>query len=228
MTATPTLSRAEVELPAPPPDPVARGTADRPARSRHGLLRRLRTVRLGGGDLEPVRQFVLLAPADRRVHPRPRHPAPRHLLVHCSGNVVGRAVVARRSHLRRPVPVVRRVRRSFLRRRRRRRYRPPRIPPGVAVGAGPRGGLWHHARGARGDLHALVGAAAVDRRALPPGAALGRRGAGQLRGPAPDRRAARALLAVGERARQLRARIRVPGAAPARTLGRRPSAVGRA
>ena len=89
-------------------------------------------------------------------------------------------------------------------------------------------GLRDHARRTRRDLHALVGAPAPDRRALLPGPALDRRGARQLRRSPSAHRAAGAVLAVGERARQLRARLRLPGAAPARALGRRPPAVGRA
>ena len=55
-----------------------------------------------------------------------------------------------------------------------------------------------------GDLHRLVGAAAADRRALPPRAALDRRGARQLRRPPPAGRRAGADVAVGEHARHVR------------------------
>ena len=104
MTATPTLERADRSRPPPTPRPGRGAGADASARPRTGLglgvHRVLRRVRLGDRHRQAVRQLVLLAPADRRVHPRPRHPAPRRVLVHRAGHEVGRAVVARRGHVR--------------------------------------------------------------------------------------------------------------------------------
>ena len=141
MTATPDRSTrpSDGRDRRAPSAPDRRAAPRRTAPASAGLHRVLRRVRLGGRDLEPVRQLVLLAPAHRRVHPRPRHPAPRRLLVHRARHAVGRAVVARRGHLRRARTA------SFgafgvrlLRRRRRCRHRHARVPPRAAARARPR------------------------------------------------------------------------------------------
>ena len=53
-----------------------------------------------GRDPTAHRQLVLLAPAHRALHARPRGPARRRLLVHGAGHPLGRAVVAGRARVR--------------------------------------------------------------------------------------------------------------------------------
>ena len=228
MTATPTLER--------PVDGRAAGCRRADAaparrarlRPRLGVHRVLRRVRLGDRPGEADRQLVLLAPADRRVHPRPRHPAPRRVLVHRARHQVGGAVVARRGDVR--------VARTA-------------AWAGSASGCSsvwsvPASGssptAWRSGSSATGSCACGLTAAALagiytvwserpllDRRALPARAALGRRGPRQHRRAPPAGGRPGADVAVGEHARHLRARLRVPRPAPPRPLARRATAVGR-
>ena len=191
-----------------------------------GVHRVLRGVRLGDRHRQALRQLVLLAPEDGGVHPRPRDPAPRRVLVHRAGHEVDRAVVAGRGGLRARRPRVRRQRHPALRRPGRRGHRHPDVPPGVAPRARPRGRVRPHRRGPGRHLHGVVGAAAADRRALPARAAVGGRGARQPGGSSSARRDPGADVAVGQHPRHLRARLRLPRPAPARPLGRRAPTLG--
>ena len=72
----------------------------RRAGPRARVQRAVRARRLVGRHPAAERQLVLLAPADRAVHARPRGAPRRHVLVHDARHPLGRAVVAGRARLR--------------------------------------------------------------------------------------------------------------------------------
>ena len=160
-----------------------------------------------------------------RLHPRPRHPAPRPVLVHRAGREVGRAVVARRAALRRRQPRRRRVRAAAARRRRRVRRSAAtlfRIALHVAndrvrarrlalLTSRALLNVWSERPLMLGILAMLVLVFIVE---FPD--ALDR-------APPADRAAGRDV-AVGERARHVRDRLRLPRAASDRARARGPSA----
>ena len=239
MSATPTLTRtprpsvaervaARNRVRHRSSELASRATCASRRRARHRAHRAGRAVRVGRGGRPALRQLVLLAPPDGGVDPRPRHrPAPRHLLVHCAGHEVGRTVLARRADLRRAQPRVRRVRDPRVRRPRRSRRRGARVPPRPAALPEHPAFVRDQRRRAGVRLRALVGASARARTALPPRAPVGRRGPRLARRPARDDRDTGTDVALGQRPRVVRTRVRVPRVAPRRSVGGRLTTVAR-
>ena len=139
---------------------------------------------------------------------------------------MGRAVVARRAPLRRARPRRRAIRDSTVGRGRRRGHRCAHVPHRAAPQWRPHAGRTVGRRRVGRALHAVVGASAPARRALPPPSCVAGRGAGLADRPSPDAGAADRDVALGERAWLVRAGVRVSRAAPRRPLDRRPPSVG--
>ena len=141
----------------------------------HGAVRARGLV---GRHPPAVRQLVLLAPAHRPVHPRPRHPARRHLLVHRARHPLGRAVVARRGRVRRARPHGRRHGHSPAHRDHRRRDHVALVPARAPPHRRPRARRPHHRRRLSRDDGRLLGAAARVRSRRRGRRRVDRRGAG--------------------------------------------------